>query len=383
MNRIHPALFWTGVIAVVLGALFIFSPILLPFVVGMLLAYLLNPPVIRLCRMGVGRTWASLLVLLVSLVFFVGVLFLILPMLQQQITDLIGRLPELTAVIREKLTNLLAFAQERVSEETATKIQEGVGGMAGDLAGDAAKFFAGLLGGIWAGSFALVNIISLIFITPLVAFYLLNDWEKIVTTIDNNIPLRHRPTVRELTRDVDAHLAGYVRGMSLISVILGVFYGSALTLVGLDFGLVIGLLSGLISFMPFVGAMFGFIVSVGLALMQFPDLSSVALVAGIFIFGQIIEGNVLQPWLVGRQVNMHPVWIIFALFAGGSLFGFLGVLLGVPIAVVISVVLRYAFRRYRESPHYNEQPPALADDAAGRTGQRTRPASGGPDSASR
>lgn len=352
MSRIHPALFWTGVVVVFLAALYLFGPILLPFVVGMLLAYLLNPPVARLSRLGVGRTWASLLVLVLSFVIFIGVLLLILPVLQQQVADLISRLPDLVAVIREKLTSLLAFAQARVSPETAAKIQESVGGMAGDLAGNMTKILGGLLAGIWTRGFALVNILSLLFITPLVAFYLLNDWEKIVAAIDGYIPRRHLPTVRALARDIDDHLAGYVRGVSMICVILAVFYGTALTVVGLDFGLIIGLLSGLISFVPFVGAIFGFIVSVGLALLQFSEWVSILLVAGIFMFGQIIEGNVLQPWLVGRQVNLHPVWIIFALLAGGALFGFLGVLLAVPIAVVANVLIRFALKRYRESPLY-------------------------------
>ena len=377
MNRIHPALFWTVVIAVLCGALILFSPILLPFIVGMLLAYLLNPPVMRLCRLGLGRTWASILVLLLSFVFFVGVLLLLLPMLQQQLVELISRLPDLVTAIRDRLQGLLALAQDRLSPETTAQIQQSVGGLASNMAGDAAKFFAGLLGGIWTGGFALINILSLVFITPLVAFYLLNDWEKIVAMIDNNIPRRHLQTVRFLARDVDAHLAGYVRGVSLICVILAVFYGSALSLVGLDFGLVIGLISGLISFVPFVGALFGFIVGVGLALFQFASLSSVALVAGIFILGQILEGNVLQPWLVGRQVNLHPVWIIFALLAGGAVFGFLGILLAVPLTIVISVLLRFAFKRYREGPHYNEPPAASSVDAAG---QGPRPAPGGTDS---
>lgn len=369
MNRIHPVVFWSAVVAVAFGALFLFSPILLPFVVGMLLAYLLNPPVTRLCRMGVGRTWASLLVLLLSFVAFVGVLLLLLPMLQQQVAELIGRLPDLVNSARDKLQALMSLAQDRLPPETAAQIQQSVGGMAGDLAGNLAKFLAGLLGGIWAGSFALVNILSLVFITPLVAFYLLDDWEKIVAMIDRNIPRRHVATVRLIARDVDAHLAGYLRGVSLICLILAVFYGSALTLVGLEFGLVIGLISGLISFIPFVGALFGFIVSVGLALFQFSAVSSVALVAGIFVLGQILEGNVLQPWLVGRQVNLHPVWIIFALLAGGTVFGFLGVLLGVPIAIVISVVLRFAFKRYREGPHYSAPATGLAAAGAGSSGQ--------------
>jgi predicted PurR-regulated permease PerM len=363
MNRVHPALFWALVIAVFVACLYLFRPILTPFVIGMLLAYLLNPAVTRLSRLGIGRTWASVLVLLLAFVFFIGVLLLILPLLQQQLTDLVSKLPDLISVIRARLFELLALAQSRMSPETAAKVQDSVGGVLGDLAGNLAAMLGGLLARIWTGGMAVVNVLSLIFITPLVAFYMLNDWDRIIAAIDNNIPRRYGPTVRYLARDIDVHLAGYVRGVSMICIFLAAFYGSLLSLVGLDFGLVIGLITGVLSFIPFVGTITGFILSVGLALVQFSELTSVLLVAGIFIIGQVIEGNVLQPWLVGRQVNLHPVWIIFALLAGGTVFGFVGVLLGVPIAVVISVLVRYGLKRYRESPLYQDLtvPPSAAD----------------------
>jgi predicted PurR-regulated permease PerM len=187
--------------------------------------------------------------------------------------------------------------------------------------------------------------------------------------------------VRYLANDIDRHLAGYVRGVSTICLILAVYYGTALSLAGLDFGLIIGLLIGLLSFVPFVGAIVGFVLSVGLALLQFSEFISVLVVVGVFVVGQVVEGNVLQPWLVGRSVNLHPVWIIFALLAGGTVFGFLGVLLGVPIAVVISALLRFAFRRYRESPLYAEQvlPPPETHHRV--EGQGRLPGAGGADSA--
>lgn len=364
MSRIHPVAFWAFVIAVFMACLYLFRPILTPFVIGMLLAYLLNPPVIRLWRLGIGRTWASVLVLLVAFIVFIGVLLLIFPLLQQQLSDLVSKLPDLISVLRARVLELLALAQSRMSPETAAQVQESVSGVLGDMAGNLAKMLGGLLGRIWTGGMALVNVLSLIFITPLVAFYMLNDWDRIVAAIDSNIPRRYVPTVRALARDIDIHLAGYVRGVSTICIILAVYYGTALSLVGLDFGLIIGLLIGLLSFIPFVGAITGLLLSVGLALVQFSEFSSVLLVVGIFVIGQTVEGNVLQPWLVGRQVNLHPVWIIFALLAGGTVFGFLGVLLGVPIAVVISVLLRFALKRYRQSPLYQGDPVLLPPSAA-------------------
>jgi predicted PurR-regulated permease PerM len=381
MSRIHPAVFWTIVVVVFVACLFLFRPILTPFVIGLLLAYLLNPPVTRLSKMGIGRSWASVLVLVVAFVVFVGALLLIMPLLQQQITDLIGKLPDLVSVIREKVIALIALAQSRLSPETAAKVQDSVSGVLGDLAGNLAKLLGGLLAGIWTSGIALVNVVSLIFITPLVAFYMLDDWDRIVTAVDDQIPRRNLKTVRYLAYDIDLHLAGYVRGVSTICLILAVYYGTALSLAGLDFGLIIGLLIGLLSFVPFVGAIIGFVLSVGLALVQFSEFTSVLVVVGIFAVGQVVEGNVLQPWLVGRSVNLHPVWIIFALLAGGTVFGFLGVLLGVPIAVVISALLRFAFRRYRESPLYAEQvlPPPETHHRV--EGQGQLPGAGGADPA--
>jgi predicted PurR-regulated permease PerM len=319
------------------------------------------------------------LVLVLAFVVFVGALLLLMPLLQQQLSDLIGKLPDLVAVVREKIMNLIAFAQSRVSPETAAKVQDSVGGVLGDLAGNLAKPLGGLLAGIWTSGMALVNVLSLLFITPLVAFYMLDDWDRIVTAVDNQIPRRSVGTARYLARDIDNHLAGYVRGVSMICLILAVYYGTALSVVGLDFGLIIGLLIGLLSFIPFVGAIVGFVLSVGLALVQFSEFTSVLLVVGIFVVGQVVEGNVLQPWLVGRSVNLHPVWIIFALLAGGTVFGFLGVLLGVPIAVVIGSLLRFALRRYRESPLYKEQALPPPEAYRGMEGQGRLPAAGGPD----
>lgn len=379
MSRIHPAVFWTGVVIVFVACLALFRPILTPFVIGLLLAYLLNPLVVRLSRVGVGRTWASALVLVLAFVVFIGALLLLMPLLQQQIADLISKLPNLFGVVRDNVMSLIAFAQSRLSPETAAKVQDSVGGALGDAAGYLTKLLGGLVAGIWTSGLAFVNVVSLLFITPLVAFYMLDDWDRIVSAIDNQIPRRNVATVRYLANDIDKHLAGYVRGVSTICLILAVYYGTALTLVGLDFGLIIGLLIGLLSFIPFVGAITGFVLSVGLALVQFSEFTSVLLVVGIFVIGQVVEGNVLQPWLVGRSVNLHPVWIIFALLAGGTVFGFLGVLLGVPIAVVISVLLRFVFRRYRESPLYKEQALAPPEAYRGTEGQGRLPVAGGPD----
>lgn len=350
----NPYLFWAGVAVVVIALLYLFQPVLLPFVAGILLAYLLDPPVNRLTRLGLGRGWATLAVLCVFGILLVGVVLLVVPMLQQQISDLITKLPDLIAALRDKFGGLLALLRTRVSAQDMAKIQDAVGGHAGDILGMVPAF----LGGLLTKGLALFNILSLIFITPIVAFYMMRDWPILVATVNGWLPKRQAPTIRRLFVEMDQKLSGYIRGVSMICIILAVFYGTALSAVGLDFGLVVGLLAGLMAFIPFVGAIFGFVVSVGLAFAQFSELTPIMLVAGIFLIGQAVEGNVLQPLLVGRQVNLHAVWIIFALLAGGAVFGFLGVLLAVPFAVIIAVLVRFGIEQYRESELYlGERPP--------------------------
>jgi predicted PurR-regulated permease PerM len=226
----------------------------------------------------------------------------------------------------------------------------------GYLAGSADRLFAwatDMIAGLLSGGAAAANTLSLLVITPVVAFYLLRDWDRIARTVDGWLPRAQAPTLRTLAREVDRTLAGFLRGQGTVCLLLGVFYALGLSLVGLDFGLVIGLLAGLLSFIPFVGSIVGLFLSVGLAVLQFDDWLPVAIVAGVFFVGQGLEGYVLTPRLVGRSVGLHPVWVIFAILAGGALFGFVGVLLAVPVAAVVGVGARFALSRYLASPYYD------------------------------
>jgi predicted PurR-regulated permease PerM len=215
------------------------------------------------------------------------------------------------------------------------------------------SWIGGALGGILSGSLAFFNVVSLIFITPIVTFYLLRDWDVLVAKVDSWLPPRYAPTIHQQMNEIDRTLAGFARGQATICLFLAVFYGVGLTAIGLDFGLAIGVFAGLLSFIPYVGSIVGLIVSVGLAYVQFDDWVWVAVTAGIFFAGQAIEGNILQPKLLGENVGLHPVWVIFALLAGGALFGFLGLLLAVPVMAVIGVVSRFALGCYLSSRIYD------------------------------
>jgi predicted PurR-regulated permease PerM len=223
----------------------------------------------------------------------------------------------------------------------------------GDLVGQGVGWFSTFLKSLWSGGRALISVFSLVVVTPVVAFYLLYDWHKMIRTVDNAVPLQQRATVRRLAREIDAAIAGFVRGQSAVCVILGTFYAVALSISGLNFGVLIGLISGLITFVPYVGSLTGLVLALGVAVAQFwPAYGSILAVLGIFLVGQFLEANVLSPKLVGESVGLHPVWLMFALLAFGYLFGFVGLLVAVPMAATIGVLTRFALSRYRESALY-------------------------------
>lgn len=353
--------FWLIGFALFVAALWVLSGMLLPFVAGLAIAYLLDPMVDVLERWRLPRWLGTALVLLFFVLLLVAVVLLLVPLVQAQTSQLIEVLPSYAARLRERVMPVVERIVERLSPEDVARLR----GAAGQYAGDIVGWVAGVLTGILSGGMALFDVLSVLFITPVVAFYLLRDWDKLVGTVDRWLPRMHADTVRAQAREVDDTLAGFVRGQATVCLVLGGFYAVALSAAGLKFGLVIGLVSGFLSFIPYVGSLFGFVASTGLALLQFDEWWRVVLVAGIFLFGQAVEGNVLTPKLVGDKVGLHPVWVMFALLAGGSLFGFVGVLLAVPVAAVIGVLTRFALRQYLDSAYYRGTAAARLDAADG------------------
>jgi len=280
---------------------------------------------------------------------FVMLILTIAPILGTQLAAFIDKLPEYFSRVQTLIADPSRPWLRRVVGDSLVGADKSVA----ELMAQGAGWLAGFVKSLWSGGEALISIFSLVVVTPVVAFYLICDWPKMVTTVDAWVPVPHRETVRDLVAEIDAAIAGFVRGQTGVCLILGSFYAVSLSLIGLNFGLLIGLISGLISFIPYVGSLVGLVLSVGLAIIQFwPDYIMIGAVALVFIIGQFIEGNVLSPKLVGESVGLHPVWIMFALFAFGYLFGFVGLLLGVPLAAAMGVVCRFALRRYLQSPLY-------------------------------
>lgn len=342
-------LFWFGFLVIFVGFLMVFSSVLLPFIAGMALAYFLDPVADRLERLGLSRLMATILILVTFILVFALSLIIIIPILATQLNDFFSHVPDYISQLQTFIANSNAAwlpqwlnGQEATIKENFSKyLSEGVG------------FIGTLFAQIWNSGKALVDIASLLVVTPVVAFYLLLDWDHMIAKVDGWIPRRHVHDIREIAGEMDRTIAGFVRGQGSLCIILGIYYAVGLSLIGLNFGLLIGFFTGMISFIPYIGSTVGLLLAAGVALVQFwPDYVQLIIVVLFFFSGQFIEGNILQPKLVGQSVGLHPVWLMFALFAFGALFGFVGVLVAVPAAAAIGVLVRFALRRYLDSDLY-------------------------------
>ncbi len=349
--------FWVGALVLLILLLWLFSGVLLPFAAAMALSYLLNPVVDRLERLGLNRLGAVLLILAGFAVLLGLIMVLILPVFSRQLASFLESLPSYVVKIEDLGVRLAndhgASLLEKLGFGKAATAD--LRNSTSELVNQAAQWGGSFFKSIWSSGAALIGVVSLLVLTPVVTFYMLLDWEKMVATVDSLVPLRHRQTVRELARQIDAAMAGFLRGQSLVCLFLGLWYGVGLSLIGLNFGLLIGISAGFLSFIPYVGSLTALILSAIVAIVQgWPEWRLLAMALGVVLAGQFLEGNVLSPKLVGGSVGLHPVWLIFALLAFGSLFGFTGLIVAVPLAAAVGVILRFAVGRYRESKLYTE-----------------------------
>ncbi|MRU14259.1 AI-2E family transporter [Roseovarius sp. A21] len=336
--------YWGIASAVFLVTLWFLGDVILPFVLGGAIAYFLDPVADRLEKAGCSRAVAVSIITLIALMIFVVMALLVVPTLIEQTLSLINTAPQLFNDLHSFLTD--RFPQLIDQNSTLRKSLIVVGETIRDRGGQ-------VLDTVLGSAASLINIIVLFVIVPVVAFYLLYDWDRMVANVDDMLPRDHAPVIRDLASQIDETLASFIRGMGTVCLILGTYYAVALMLVGLQFGLVVGFIAGLITFIPYVGAVVGGALAIGLALFQFwGDWLSIGLVAGIFVLGQIAEGNFLTPKLVGHSVGLHPVWLIFALSVFGALFGFVGMLVAVPVAAAIGVLARFAIGQYKDSRLY-------------------------------
>ncbi|MEM5473334.1 AI-2E family transporter [Hoeflea sp. AS60] len=341
--------FWMVALAIFVAFLMLFRSILLPFIAGMALAYFLDPVADWFERRGFSRMMATLAILVAFILLFGLSLVVLIPILVTQAADLGGKIPGYISQLQTLLMSESNLLPSWISDQLG-QIKDSFAALLKEGAGLVGTIFQQ----IWNSGMALLDIAALFVVTPVVAFYLLLDWDNMVAKVDKWVPRDHVETVRYLAKQIDATIAGFVRGQGSVCIILGLIYAVGLSIVGLNFGLLIGLFAGLISFIPYVGSMVGLVLAVVVAVVQFwPDYVMIGAVVAVFAVGQFFEGNILQPRLVGKSVGLHPVWLMFALFAFGALFGFVGMLIAVPAAASFGVLVRFAISRYLDSDLYH------------------------------
>ena len=343
----------TGLLVAFWLALQLFASVLAPFVAAAVLAYALDPPTSQLTRLGLPRGVAALLMILATITAVLLFALLLYPLLVVQIGLLVTRIPQYATLLQGWARDELTALQDNFGHDVVNdKLRDLVSGQAGSMLSIVLSAVTGVIG----SGFAIFNVLTLAVVTPVVGFYLLRDWPRVVAMINSWLPVRYASVIRAQASEVDRILSAWVRGQALCCLFLALYYAAGLTVAGLDLGLVVGLAAGLLSFIPYVGSITGGVTALGLALAQFPHWRGVIVVACVLMVGQVLEGYVIYPRFLGDRVELPAVWVIFALFAGGAAFGFLGVMLAVPVAATIGVLCRFWLRRYLSSALYLDPP---------------------------
>ena len=341
-------IFWATLL--ILFTLFIYTlrSVLLPFVVGIIIGYLLDPLATRLEKLKINRTIATCLVLLLVTIILVPAIIALAGMIDEQLALFINAVPRYMESLSQKIEPVISNLQDNFPNLNREKIREYLqGNMSNGL-----KLIGTLLRKVISGSYAIFNIISLILITPIVTFYMLRDWNNFIKKVNSLLPKNYKQEISTQAKEIDKIISSFIRGQLSVCILLGTFYGVGLSFIGLDLGMLIGFIAGIISFIPYVGSIVGFITAITIAFAQFGDWITITQVIGVFAIGQFLEGNFLTPKLVGDSIGLHPVWVMFALLAGGSLLGFLGLMIAVPLAAVIGVLTRFAISKYKQSSLY-------------------------------
>lgn len=341
-------IFWIILLVIFSSLVYILRSVLLPFVVGIIIGYLLDPLATRLEKLKINRSIATCLVLLLVAIILIPLIIALFGMIDEQLALFISAVPKYMETLTQKIEPIINNLQDNFPNLNREKIREYLrGNMSNGL-----KLIGTLLRKLISGSYAIFNILSLVLITPIVTFYMLRDWNDFIKKVDSLLPKAYKKEIRTQAKEIDKIISSFIRGQLSVCVLLGTFYGVGLSFVGLDLGLLVGFIAGIISFIPYVGSIVGFITAMAIAFAQFNDWVPIAQVVGVFAVGQFLEGNFLTPKLVGDSIGLHPVWVMFALLAGGVLLGFLGLMMAVPLAAVIGVLARFAITKYKQSSLY-------------------------------
>lgn len=326
------------------------SSALTPFVVALIISYFLAPIVTFLQRHKIPRSIGTVVVMVGFIMIIALISLTVFPVLYKQVVILITRAVSHKSEINEVLPRILGEL-DSFNPELKAKLKESLIGFSSEFM----SFFSAMLSKLVNSGFAAINIISIIFITPIVLFYTLRDWNQIILALEHLVPRRYAGAAQQLFHDIDRSLSGFIRGQTLVCIILGFYYAIALTFVGIESGIALGVISGILTFIPYVGVLFSTFLCVLVAVIQFGTIHHALVVLGVFLVGQFLEGHFFVPKLVGHNVNLHPVWIMFGIMAGGALLGFVGVLLALPLTAVLGVIIRFALAHYHNSPFYKSK----------------------------
>lgn len=349
MKLKHQVLFWLAAVALFIAFIWLFREILLPFVAGIVIAYLLNPLLLKLGKLKLSRTLATVVILSAFLALVVTLAVLVSPPLYTELAQLTERAPGYIDSLWNRLQPYMQLVEESVDEEN---LNQSISNAIKDNVSNALSAGSDLVAGLMSGGRALVELATFIIVTPLVAFFMMIEWASITAWIDEVLPRHSHDTVKKLLGRIDKKIAGFIRGQLLVSLSLGILYAVALSVLGLEFGFLIGLAAGALSIIPLFGSTVGLLISVVVAWLQAGELLFVAMIAGIFFLGQFLEGNFITPRLVGKSVGLHPLWILFALMSGGAFLGIVGMLIAVPVAATVGVLISFAIEQYRDSEYY-------------------------------
>lgn len=350
MTMSQHVLFWIAVILGLSAFIVVFQTVLTPFILGATIAYLLTPVTAALSRWKFSSGSAALTILALFFVFVLGVLGVMMPILYRELSGLAQEFPAY-------IDNILAFLQPyfaQVQTALSTGETQDLKTLFSEHIGSAMNIARAVLDGMNNGSQAVGTFMTTLIFTPIVAYFMMKEWNLIRNWVYDLFPRDHKKTMMELLKEIDSKISGFVRGQIMVALALAAFYGIGLSLAGLKYGFVIGVLAGLLSIIPMVGSIVGLVAGVAMAWFQTGEWSFMGLIAAIFIAGQIIEGNFLTPKLVGDSVGLHPLWVFFALLAGGAVMGILGMFLAIPVAAVTGVLIAFALKKYKNSDLYKE-----------------------------
>ena len=350
MSKYNNTLVWLIIFILFCIGVYVLRSVLLPFIAGIILGYLFDPLATKFEKLGVSRTIATILVFVVVILFAVPTFIMVFSVIDKQLSLFVDAAPTYIASFIKRMEPIVMDIHNSFPSLEVNSFPE----MIKNNLTSGMQFSGKLLKGIINNGFALMNLLSLLLITPVVAFYMLRDWNTFVKKIDNLLPRKSKTAIKEQFKQIDRALSGFIRGQLSVCLILGSYYALGLQLIGLELGLLVGFLAGIISFIPYIGSISGFLISIILASAQFGTITKIIEVVAVFVIGQFIEGNFLTPKLVGDKVGLHPVWVMFSLLAGGVLLGFLGLMIAVPVAAIIGVIIRYAISNYKKSSLYLE-----------------------------